>query len=161
MQDHHKLRVWRHAHELAIQLRRVTRNFSRCGHGSLQAHVARTAESIVLNIVEGCGSSSQREFARFLDIGIKSSGELEAQLELAKDYGALGLERWKILTAQIIDVRRMLCGLRAKVLESAANNSPPERRPPKPKIQAGNPETATPQTPNAKLKRETLNLDSP
>jgi four helix bundle protein len=152
MQDHRKLRVWKHAHELAIQLHRVTRNFSRRGQGSLSMHVARTAESIVLNIVEGCGTSSQREFARFLDIGIKSSAELEAQLELAKDYGVLGLERWKLLTAHVIDVRRMLCSLRAKVLESAATNRPVRRRPPNRKAQSVEPETRN-------AKRETPNVD--
>ena len=86
--------------------------------------MARTAESIVLNIVEGCGGTSQREFARFLDISIKSSVELEAQLELAKDYGVLSPLRWKNVSLQVIDVRRMLCGLRSTVLESAASNPP-------------------------------------
>jgi four helix bundle protein len=49
----------------------------------------RAAESIVFNIVEGCGARSRKEFARFLDVSIKSCSELEAELELAKDYGVL------------------------------------------------------------------------
>ena len=78
----------------------------------------RAAESIAFNIVEGCGSASQKELARFLDISIKSASELEYQLVLARDYGVLGESAWKALGEGTIDIRRMLCGLRAKVLES-------------------------------------------
>lgn len=41
----------------------------------------RAAESITTNIVEGCGAATRREFARFLDISIKSTSELEYQLQ--------------------------------------------------------------------------------
>lgn len=119
MQDHRRLRVWKKAHALAIEVRRATREFPRTGYGSLQSQVIRAAESIVFNIVEGCGARSPREFARFLDISIKSTSELEAQLELAKDYGALSDHHWRTLSNETVDVRRMLCGLRAKVLASA------------------------------------------
>jgi four helix bundle protein len=116
MQNHRGLRVWRKAHTLAIDVRRVIRLFPRRGYGSLQSQIARAAESIVFNIVEGCGGTSQKDFARFLDIGIKSTLELECQLELAKDYGILSQRHWQTLTADAVDIRRMLCGLRTKVL---------------------------------------------
>lgn len=119
MQDHRRLRVWKKAHALAIEVRRATREFPRTGYGSLQSQMIRAAESIVFNIVEGCGGRSPKEFARFLDISIKSTSELESQLELSKDYGVLSDHHWRTLTRETIDVRRMLCGLRAKVL--AAN----------------------------------------
>lgn len=76
------------------------------------------AESVVSNTVEGCGASSQKEFARFLDISIKSSTELEGQLHLARACGILSPDEWQRLTTETVDVRRMLCGLRAKVLAS-------------------------------------------
>ena len=123
MQDHRKLRVWRQAHDLALAIRRASREFPRRGYGSLQAQITRAAESTVFNIAEGCGAASQRELARFLDISIKSTVELEAQLELAKDYGALSACTWMTLAPNVIDVRRMLCGLRSKVL-----TSPPQPR---------------------------------
>ncbi len=79
----------------------------------------------MLNIAEGCGSASQRELARFLDIAIKSTKELESQLELARDYGALRTNTWELLSTRVVDVRRMLCGLRSKVL--AADGTPKPR----------------------------------
>lgn len=79
----------RRSHVLAVKIRRATRRFPRTGYGKLQSQITNAAESVVLNIVEGCGGRTPKDFARFLDHSIKSTSELEAQLELAKDYGAL------------------------------------------------------------------------
>src|SRR5687767_1853334 len=118
MQDFRRLRVWRKAHALVLNVRRATHRFPRTGYASLKGQVTRAAESVPYNIVEGCGSHSEKEFARFLDIGIKSTSELEYQLLLAADYGVLAQESCTALTEEAIDIRRMLCGLRAKVLAS-------------------------------------------
>ncbi len=84
----------------------------------MQSQMVRAAESVVFNIAEGCGASSQREFARFLGISIKSTFELEAQCELAKDYGVLRLTVWQDLVLALVSLRRMLFALRKKVLTS-------------------------------------------
>ena len=118
MQDHRSLRVWRHAHELAVDIRQATADFPAAGYTSIHTQMVRAAESIVFNIAEGCGASSQREFARFLGISIKSTFELEAQCELAKDYGALRNSVWQDLSADLVKLRRMLFALRKKVLAS-------------------------------------------
>jgi four helix bundle protein len=88
MRDHRKLLVGQKAHRLALDIRRTTARFPRVGFSDLKAQITSAAESIVINIVEGCGTDSQREFARYLDIAIKSSKELEAELELARDYAS-------------------------------------------------------------------------
>lgn len=82
--------------------------------------MATAAESIAFNIVEGCGSTSSKEFARFLDISIKSTCELEYQLQLAADCGLLSRRVWRELAAETVEIRRMLCGLRRKVLKLTA-----------------------------------------
>ena len=43
---------------------------------SLKSQMVNAGESIAFNIVEGCGSRSPKEFARFLDISTKSTLEL-------------------------------------------------------------------------------------
>lgn len=60
---------------------------------------------------------TQAEFARFLEISIKSTSELEYQLTLAKDYGALAEQLCGSLCNDTVSIRRMLYRLRAKVLE--------------------------------------------
>jgi four helix bundle protein len=124
MQDYRQLRVHSNAHELAIGVRAVTRRFPRTGYASLKAQMTRSAESISFNIVEGCGADSQREFARFLDIAIKSAMELENQLMLARDYGVLHGRDWEPIHEATVDVRRMLYGLRKKVRAAIPGNPP-------------------------------------
>ena len=85
MQDFRRLRVWRHATALALNTRRVVNRFPR-GYAELKSQMVTSAESIVNTIVEGCGAATQREFARFLDISIKSATELEGEYELAHKY---------------------------------------------------------------------------
>jgi four helix bundle protein len=118
VQDFRRLLVWQRAHELVLNVRRAIRGFSRRERGSLKAQMANAAESIAFNIVEGCGSTSSKEFARFLDISIKSTCELEYQLQLATDSGLLSRRVWIALSAETVEIRRMLCGLRRKVLHA-------------------------------------------
>ena len=76
----------------------------------------------MLNVVEGCGASSPKDFARFLDHSIKSSSELESQLELARDYGVLGNRQYQQLAAETVAIRRMICGYRSKLIITARSN---------------------------------------
>lgn len=119
MQDYRNLRVWKKAHGLALSVRRATSRFPKTGYASLKSQMTTAAGSVACNIVEGCGAASQKELARFLDISIKSTLELEYQLQLAMDYGVLKQIEGGSLTCETVDVRRMRCGLRAKVLSSS------------------------------------------
>ena len=118
MQDFRRLLVWERAHGLVLGVRRGIRKFPRSERGSLKSQMTNAAESIAFNIVEGCGATSSKEFARFLDISIKSTSELEYQLQLAADCGLLPRRVWSPLAAETVEIRRMLCGLRRRVLHA-------------------------------------------
>ena len=92
----------------------------------------------MLTLVEGCGAVSPREFARFLDIAIKSSSEVEGQLELARDYGVLPAANWHALTKEVISIRRQLCALRARVLD-AVKPETTNSKPATPNLDPGSP----------------------
>jgi four helix bundle protein len=123
VQDFRRLLVWQRAHELVLGVRRAVRQFPRSERGSLKSQMTNASESIAFNIVEGCGSASSKEFARFLDISIKSTCELEYQLQLTLDAALLTRSIWSPLSTETVEIRRMLCGLRRKVL----HRSSPER----------------------------------
>lgn len=125
MQDFRRLLVWQRAHEHVLSVRRLVRKFPRSERGSLKTQMVNAAESIAFNIVEGSGSASSKEFARFLDISIKSTSEVEYQLQLATDSGLLSRHAWSPLSAETIEIRRMLCGLRRKVLNPTTPQKPP------------------------------------
>jgi four helix bundle protein len=115
MQDFRKLIVWQEAHANVLAVRKAANGFPRSGYSALKLQLTRAVESIPYNIVEGAAASSQKEFARYLDISIKSSSETEYQLQLAHDYGLIKDAEWKVLNDQTVVLRKRLYRLREKV----------------------------------------------
>ncbi len=74
--------------------------------------------SIPTNLVEGAGQNSRREFARFISIALNSTTELEYHLMVADDLGLIRRNDFDSLFAQTIEVRKMLHGLRNRVISS-------------------------------------------
>lgn len=83
----------------------------------------RAAMSIPANIVEGTAKGSAAEFCRFLSIAVGSTSELEYHLMMGRDLQVVSNTDFDSLHAEAIEVRRMLCGLIAKL------KSPISRRP--------------------------------
>jgi four helix bundle protein len=119
MQDFKHIQAWQRAHALAIALHKLARGFSRAGYSHLQSQLTRAADSISTNIVEGCGSTSPKEFARFLDISIKSANETEHHLLSGRDLDLVSPDDWQKFTAETIEIRKMIFGYRKKILQSA------------------------------------------
>ena len=116
MRDFHNLIVWQRAHVLSLLVHRAARRIRRREHEPLRSQLRRAADSIAANIVEGCGAATRKEFARFLDIAIKSASEVEYHLLVAGDHGVLRQEAWQSMTGEMIEIRKMTHGLRKKIL---------------------------------------------
>ena len=76
--------------------------------------------SIGANIVEGRGKVSEAEFARYLRSSVNSASELEYHLLVAHDLKAISTKHYAKLTAQTIEVRKMLYGLLDRIKERKA-----------------------------------------
>ena len=122
MQDFRKLRVWKRGHAFALDVRRTVEAMPRAGYTDLKSQLTRASQSIVDNIVEGCGAASRLEFARYLDIIIKSTSEVDYQLELARDLGVIPPDVWKPLANEVIEIRKMLSALRRSVVAAAVRD---------------------------------------
>jgi four helix bundle protein len=72
---------------------------------------------VAATIVEGCGAASTREFARYLDMSIKSASETEYHLQSARDRGALIDRRWRQLSGEAVEIRRMTYAYRKRLLD--------------------------------------------
>jgi four helix bundle protein len=116
MRDFRKLLVWQRAHALHISIDVACRRVRRREFANLKSQLTRAAESIPSTVVEGSAAATQREFARYLDIAIKSANETEYHLLAAAERGALPSARSDPLMAETVEVRRMLFGLRKRVL---------------------------------------------
>lgn len=126
MQNYKKLDAWAKAHALLINLHRELRHFPR-QYASLCGQLRRAAESIPTNIVEGCGFTSQRQFAKYLESSISSANEVGYHLRVAHDYGILPRRQWESMTADTIEVRKTTFGLLKRVREAIAREEAQEK----------------------------------
>ena len=81
----------------------------------LRDQLRRAAVSIISNIAEGYERNSTPEYRRFLLIAKGSSGEVRAQLALARNLDYLRSEEADRLIASCVEVTRMLGGLVKKI----------------------------------------------
>ena len=111
MQNYRKLKVWEKAHALAMAVHTLTDEIPRKSNTDLIDQVRRAALSVPANIVEGAGSATDKEFARYLQIAFASANELEYHLQFASDRGIIPQAVFSARQAEIIEVRKMLMGL--------------------------------------------------
>ena len=115
MQDFRRLQVWQKAHELAVDIFRLSEHFPARGGLALTNQLRRAALSIPSNIAEGAAKPSGAEFHRFLQIAMGSAAETEYQLLLARDTDVLDRARYDDLSSRTVEIRRMLVGLAKRV----------------------------------------------
>lgn len=115
MKDFRKLQVWQKAHRLVLELYQATKVFPAEERYGLTSQLRRAAVSIPSNVAEGCGRSGDPEFARFLQIAMGSSSEVEYQLLLAHDLGFIPKAKYDELESGITEIKRMLTAFIQKV----------------------------------------------
>ena len=114
VQNYRKLLVWQKAHALAVRVKETTDARRRDRTGVL-SQACRASLSISSNISEGCTRRTDRDFAKFIQVAIASSTEVEYQLEYARDTQILKRREAEPLLLQVVEVRRMLYGLLKKL----------------------------------------------
>ncbi|MBI4331336.1 MAG: four helix bundle protein [Chloroflexi bacterium] len=115
MRSFRNLKVWQKAHQAALSIYKTTRDFPKEEIYGLSSQLRRAASSIPANIAEGCGCNGSREFARFLEIALRSANETEYHLLLASDLQYLKRDAYLELNNQVIEIKRMLTILMQKL----------------------------------------------
>ena len=122
MQDFTKLKVWQRAHEVTLAVYRLTADFPRSETYGLVSQMRRCAGSIGANIAEGCGRGSNADLARYLQMAMGSTSELQYHLLLSRDLKFVGVPEHDELAASVIEIRRMLAALIAKLRIESTDN---------------------------------------
>lgn len=122
MQDFTKLKVWQRAHELTLAVNRTTADFPRTEVYGLTSQIRRCSSSIGANIAEGCGRGSNADLARYLQMAIGSASELQYHLLLSRDLKFLTVAEHDSLSGSVVEIRRMLVALIAKLRVPATEN---------------------------------------
>ena len=125
MQDFKHIKAWQRAHALGVAIHKLSRRFAPGGYGRLRGQLTGAADSIGDNIVEGCGASTKKDFARFLDNSIKSANETEGHLLKARDLELISIREWQTFSAETIEVRKMIYVYCAKVRASDGEGENP------------------------------------
>jgi len=119
MRDFRDLKVWAKAHQLTLSIYRLTTRFPREEQYGITSQLRRACVSTSSNIAEGCGRSTDRDFARFLSIAGGSASETEYLLIVSKDLGYYGEEEYDRLSKDVNEVKRMLNSFTQKLRADA------------------------------------------
>ncbi len=112
MRDYKKYDVWLKAHELTLFVyKAVLPCFPKSEQYDLTSQLKRATYSVPLNIVEGCGRNTDKDFAHFLDTALGSIQEAEYCILLAHDLQYLNAELYQEVTIKMNPVKAMLINL--------------------------------------------------
>jgi len=111
-----KLEVWRKSMDYVENIYKFTSNFPTPELYGLTSQLRRAVTSIVLNIAEGCGSGSDNEFNRFLNMSLRSSYEVMCGIEIARRLGYIADAEADDLNAKCEEISAMISGLKKKLV---------------------------------------------
>ncbi len=112
MRDYKKYDVWEKSHHLVLYVyKEVLPSFPKIEVYELASQTKRAAYSIPMNIAEGCGRNTDKDFVHFLDIALGSVHELEYTSLLAKDLEYITKEKHETLFLKLTEVKAKLINL--------------------------------------------------
>lgn len=111
MHRFHELEVYKKAIKFTRTARDVTKSFPRQELFMLTSQFARAADSIALNIAEGAGNTSKREFAKFIGYSIRSGYECVACSDIALEQDYISEKIHQHVFQQVDAIIAMLVGL--------------------------------------------------
>ena len=109
MRDYKKLDVWKKSHLLTKQIYKTILPIMPAEERfALTNQLRRSAYSIPLNIVEGCGKNSDKDFAHYLDNALGSAHEVEYTCYLIFDIEYIPKQIYDDVFNAINEVKAML-----------------------------------------------------
>ncbi len=109
MRDYKKLDVWKKSHLLTKQIyAEVLPVMPIEERYALTSQLRRSTYSIPLNIVEGCGKNTDKDFTHYLDNALGSAHEVEYTCFLIYDLTYISKELYENINRAINEVKAML-----------------------------------------------------
>jgi len=104
------LKVYQRAIDFAVEIYKLSKSFPKDELFGLTSQIRRAVSSISLNIAEGSGNKSGKEFQRFLEIALRSNYEVMTSLEIAFRLNYCKMEDFNRLTAESDEIAAMIVG---------------------------------------------------
>jgi four helix bundle protein len=116
--------VYQKALKFGCQVRSITKSFPHDELYVLSAQFKRAADSIILNIAEGAGNSSKREFSKFLDYSIRSCFECIGCTDIAMENKFIDNKSHASLAGSANELIAMLYGLQKSLFKKNEIKTP-------------------------------------
>lgn len=110
-----KLEVWKKARVLVAEIYKNTAAYPKDERFGLVTQIRRAAVSISLNIAEGSGRGTNKDFSRFLDFAYGSALEVETLCYLSYDLEFINEMTMDSLIEKINEIEKMINGLQDKL----------------------------------------------
>ena len=111
MVPYERFEAWKVAHQLALQVYKVTDGWPANERYGLTIQIRRAALSAPTNIAEGSAKRGPRELRRYLDIALGSLSEVSYLLRFTRDRGILAEADFKKLDDLRNQAGRLTWGL--------------------------------------------------
>lgn len=109
MRDYKKLEVWKKSHELYMHIKKsIAPKFPKEERYELSSQLLMAALSVPLNIVEGSGKFTDKDFARFLDNSLGSTNETDYCCFAAYELKYITEQDYLVVNKMVNEVRAML-----------------------------------------------------
>jgi four helix bundle protein len=118
MRNFREYDIWIDSMELVNHIYDLVGSFPKSEQYVLTSQMTRSAISIPSNIAEGASRNSEKDFARFLEIGLGSAFELETQIRIAVKREYISEENKSAALNSLFSLQKRISGLRFKVLGS-------------------------------------------
>ena len=109
MRDYKKLDVWKKSHELYMHVKKnIAVKLPKEERYELTSQLQRAALSVPLNIVEGCGRFTDKDFAHFLDNALGSTNETDYCCLASMELNYISVQDYNIVHKIVNEARAML-----------------------------------------------------
>jgi four helix bundle protein len=115
MKNFKELRIWQKGMDIAVNSFQLTNEFPSAEKFGIISQINRAGVSIPANIAEGSSRTSEKDYARFIEISLGSSYELETHLLIAQRLNFGKEDKLVELLGEINDEQKMLLGFLNKL----------------------------------------------
>ena len=109
-------KVYKEAKELLSLILKLVKKLPREYRYELGSQIIRSAFSIILNIAEGSGKTSDKELNRFIDIALGSANETLAAVDVLKENGLVTAEEFDEVYKKLESISNQLGGFKKKLV---------------------------------------------
>ena len=107
-----ELKIWQISLLLSGEIDTIAKQFPKTELFSLTTQIKKAADSVNLNIAEGCMGQSKEEFSRFLTYAVRSGLEVVSCLFMARNRSYISVEKFSYFYNEYEQLCKMINALK-------------------------------------------------